>query len=226
MDLARDLAQKGCPGQTLVIAARQTSGRGRFERLWHSASGGLYFTMVLRPVLRADSATLVLFAASVSLARSIRSLCNVQATIKWPNDILAGERKLAGMLSEMQADGDCIRYVNIGIGLNVNNDPSAVFPNSVSLCSLTGKKIPRRVILSRFLDDFEKKSPNMDREEIMARWRELSSTLNKRVRMVIQEKTLEGLAVDIDGQGRLVLKLSDGSHEHVAFGDCFHQELF
>ena len=128
MDLARDLARKNCPDFTVVIAGRQTKGRGRLERRWLSDDGGLYFTMVLRPVIPVQLSFKVNFLASLTLARVIRKMLQVDARVKWPNDILVGDRKVSGMLSELEADGDRRFFICVGMGINVNNDPSRAEP--------------------------------------------------------------------------------------------------
>ena len=124
MAIARQLARDGCPEFTVVTADRQTSGRGRLGRVWHSRPGGLYFTIVLRPALPAPLSSLTTFAAGLTWARLLKEEYGIDTGLKWPNDLLVGERKLSGMLSEMEAQGEWVTFVNIGIGINVNNDPT------------------------------------------------------------------------------------------------------
>ena len=126
MDLAKDLARKGCPAFTTVVAGRQTQGRGRLRRVWSSEEGGLYFTVVLRPRIPVRWSSRVNFLASLTLASILRQGYGVDAGLKWPNDILVGGRKLCGLLSEMESEGEQVNFINVGIGLNVNNDPPEV----------------------------------------------------------------------------------------------------
>ena len=100
MDIAKDLARKNCPDLTVVIAGRQTKGRGRLKRRWLSDDGGLYFTMVLRPSISVQWSFRVNFLASLTLARVIREMLQIDAKVKWPNDILVDDLKISGMLSE------------------------------------------------------------------------------------------------------------------------------
>ena len=139
MDTAKDLARKNCPDFTVVVAGRQTRGRGRLKRQWLSDDGGLYFTMVLRPDIPVLMSSRVNFLASLTLARVLRELFQIDAAVKWPNDILVDDHKISGMLSELEAETDRVLFISIGMGINVNNDPSEVEPGASSL-----KKIIRR----------------------------------------------------------------------------------
>jgi len=112
MDTAKDLARKNCPDLTVVVAGRQTQGRGRLQRQWRSDDGGLYFTMVLRPDLPVLLSSRVNFLASLTLARVLRELYRIDAAVKWPNDILVDGYKISGMLSELEAETDRILFIN------------------------------------------------------------------------------------------------------------------
>jgi BirA family transcriptional regulator, biotin operon repressor / biotin---[acetyl-CoA-carboxylase] ligase len=133
MDVARDLARKGADHLSVVIADRQIKGRGRLRRQWFSDSGGLYFTTIVRPVIAPAMSFKISFSASLALVRILRQLYRVDAKVKWPNDILVDDKKLSGMLSEMETEADLVSYINIGLGINVNNDPRMTEPNATSL---------------------------------------------------------------------------------------------
>jgi BirA family biotin operon repressor/biotin-[acetyl-CoA-carboxylase] ligase len=222
MDIARDLARKGCPDFSVVIAGQQKKGRGRLKRTWLSAPGGLYFTMVLRPRIPAVFSTRVNFAASMILARTLRRMFAVEAMVKWPNDILIDDLKLAGMLSEMEAEGEMVSFINIGLGINVNNDPTAVEPKAVSLRKVTGKTVSKQKLLAKYLDEFEAYLNTTDLEDAISEWKHYAVTLNRMVRVVTEREVLEGLAVDVDKDGGLLMELADGSSRRVIYGDCFH----
>lgn len=224
MDAARQLARDGCPQFTVVVAERQSNGRGRLQRTWYSSEGGLYFTTVLRPQLPLGLSFRVNFCASLVLARQLRQMFDIPATVKWPNDILVGTRKLCGMLSEMEAESDAVSFVNIGIGLNVNNDPTPDEPRAVSLKTLLGREVSRKDILRRFLDEFEHQVTHRIHEDVIPEWKTYTSTLNQQVRIVTVRETTEGLAVDVDDTGALVLKLADGSLKKIIYGDCFYRD--
>lgn len=222
MEIAKDLAQKGCPDFTVVIAGRQKKGRGRLKRVWISDDGGLYFTLVLRPRLPIVLSARVSFLASLTLARVLQQWCKIDAKVKWPNDILVQERKISGMLTELEAEADQVNFINIGIGINVNNDPSRSEPQASSIKKILGKSVSRRELLARFLDELETRMQHADLDGIVPEWKKYTLTLNRRVRIVTNRETSEGLAVDVDDNGALVLELDDGSLKKILYGDCFH----
>lgn len=223
MDMAKDLARKNCPDFTVVIAGRQTKGRGRLNRQWLSDDGGLYFTLVLRPNIPLPMSSRVNFLASLTLARVLRDMYQIEAAVKWPNDILVDDRKLSGMLSELEAEADRVFFINIGMGVNVNNDPTGVEPGAISLKNMLGREISRVRLLSRFLDEFEERLKNAEFENIISEWKQYTVTLQRQVRIVTQREVTEGLAVDVDENGALIVKLADGSFKKIIYGDCFHQ---
>jgi BirA family biotin operon repressor/biotin-[acetyl-CoA-carboxylase] ligase len=222
MEIAKDLAQKGCPDFTVVIAGRQKKGRGRLKRVWISDDGGLYFTLVLRPRLPIVLSARVSFLASLTLARVLQQWCKIDAKVKWPNDILVQERKISGMLTELEAEADQVNFINIGIGINVNNDPSRSEPQASSIKKILGKSVSRRELLARFLDELETRMQQADLEGVVSEWKKYTVTLNRKVRIVTNQETSEGLAVDVDDNGALVLELDDGSLKKILYGDCFH----
>ena len=223
MDTAKELARKDCPHLTVVIAGRQIKGRGRLKRHWLSDDGGLYFTMVLRPDIPVALSSRVNFLASLTLARVIREMFQIDAAVKWPNDILVDDRKVSGMLSELEAETDRVLFINIGMGINANNDPSGAEPAAASLKKITGREISRKILLARFLDEFEDGLNKVEFENVIAEWKKYTVTLNRRVKIVTHKETTEGLAVDVENDGGLILELADGSRKKIVYGDCFHQ---
>jgi len=223
MDMAKDLARKNCPDFSVVIAGRQTKGRGRLNRQWLSDDGGLYFTLVLRPNIPLPMSSRVNFLASLTLARVLRDMYQIEAAVKWPNDILVDDRKLSGMLSELEAEADRVFFINIGMGININNDPTGVEPGAISLKNMLGREISRVRLLSRFLDEFEDRLKNAEFENIISEWKQYTVTLQRQVRIVTQREVTEGLAVDVDENGALIVRLADGSIKKIIYGDCFHQ---
>lgn len=222
MEIAKDLARKGCPDFTVVIAGRQKKGRGRLNRAWISDAGGLYFTLVLRPRLPIVLSARVSFLTSLTLARVLQNWCKIDAKVKWPNDILVQERKISGMLTELEAEADQVNFINVGIGINVNNDPSRSEPRASSIKKILGQSVSRRELLSRFLDELETRMQQADLDGIVSEWKKYTVTLNRNVRIVTNRETYEGLAVDVDDNGALVLELGDGTLKKILYGDCFH----
>lgn len=222
MDKARELAKKETAHFSVVIAEHQTNGRGRLNRSWSSDEGGLWFTIILKPQLPPPLAYKVNFAASYCLSSTLNRHLGIETTVKWPNDILLGNKKLAGLLSEMETKGDMISFVNIGIGLNVNNHPEKNEPNAVSLCSILGRKTPRRIILSTFLDVFEEMLLNLDRINIIDLWKKRTSTIGKHVSLNTHDNVFHGFAKDVDDSGALIIVQEDGTEQRIIYGDCFH----
>ena len=226
MDIAREMARKGASHFSVVIAGRQTSGRGRLRRTWHSNDGGLYFTLILRPGIPLQWCFRVNFAASLALCRTVRRLTGLNAAVKWPNDILIDGKKLSGMLSEMEAEAEMVSFITVGIGINVNNDPTAYEPNACSLKQLLGKPVSRKEILARFLDELQAYLVESDEnlEKTIPEWKQLNCTLGRRVSVITPLDTSTGFALDIDSTGALILELPDGSHKKVLYGDCMNED--
>ena len=223
MDAAKELARKGCPDFTTVIAGQQTSGRGRLDRQWSSEKGGLYFTMVLRPDLPPVLSFRVGFLASLTLARILNEMFGINVRVKWPNDLLVDECKICGILSELEAEADRVTFINIGIGLNVNNNPPPIEPAATSLKTILGGRVSQNEILSRYLDSFEAQMQATAYDDVIERWKQFTVTLNRHVRVVTTREVYTGKAVDVDDTGALILKCSDGSLKTIRYGDCFHQ---
>ena len=224
MDEAMRLARKGCPDFSVVVAQRQTRGRGRMQRSWVSDEGGLYFTVVVRPDIPLMRSGLVNLAAAVDMARVLRSKFGINAGLKWPNDILVDKRKICGILTQIEGEGDQIAHMNIGVGLNVNNSPDNQEPSAVSLKSLLGRSVPRRDLLVAFLDAFEQCLSTFDAALAIKAWKSSNVTLGRKVRVATFKETVVGTALDVDTHGGLIVQLADGSRQTVVHGDCFIAE--
>lgn len=224
MDTAKELARKGAPHLSLVLAERQTDGRGRLNREWHSQTGGLWCTLILRPTIPFAYTYQLNFAACVALVETIREETGIRAAVKWPNDILAGRKKIAGLLSEMETHGDMLSFLNIGIGLNVNNDPPQTVENASSIRSLTCRGVLRQKLVSGFLDRFEDLYNQIPGIDIITMWKAHTSTIGARVAIETHNTRFEGIAVDIDSTGALIINADDGNTKKVIYGDCFYKE--
>ena len=223
MDTARELARGGCPDFTVVIAGLQTGGRGRLQRLWDSQDGGLYFTLVIRPEIPPTWSYRYNFAASLVLARTIREQLDIAVDVKWPNDLLIDEKKVSGMLSEMEAEADQVAFINICLGLNVNNTIAADVPNAVSLQQVFGQPVSRKDLLGTFLDNYSQYISNGHLETVIADWKQYTVTLGRDVTIETLRETISGKAVDVDDSGGLVVRLDSGDLKNVVYGDCFHR---
>lgn len=227
MDKARRLAKEDAPHLSFVIAENQTASRGRLNRQWFSSKGGLWFTIILKPQIPPVMAYIFNFAASLCLAQTLRSLYKLDVTVKWPNDLLLNGKKLVGVLSEMETRGDMVQFVNIGIGINVNNTPEKYEPKAVSIAGALDKTVSRRQILETFIPQFTQCIENPDAATIISQWKKMTSTIGTNVRIETLGDTFEGRAVDVDESGALIIETratESGRLEKkkIIFGDCFH----
>lgn len=222
MDKARELARKGVPNLTCVLAEHQTKGRGRLNREWESGPGGLWVTLILTPDIPAALAYLYNFAASLSLSVALESLFGLDVRVKWPNDLLLQGKKLAGLLSEMETRADMIRYLLVGIGINVNNDPSSTSFEAISISRALGRTVSRKQILTQFMEQFTDRTRHLDVTGIMTAWKQRTSTIGTRVRVETRHQIIEGLATDVDEAGTLWVKDADNQTHAIIYGDCFH----
>ena len=226
MNLAMQLGMQGSPNGTLVLAESQTRGRGRLGRNWFSPKyKGIYLSLILRPdILPAASPILTLLSA-VSICEAIKEVVHLDAQIKWPNDIIMHNKKLAGILTEMNAEVDKVNFVVIGIGLNVNNDKKSLIAQSTSLKEQKGEQVQRILLLQELLRRIEKNFNLLEtkgNQSIIDKWRNFSLTLGKRVKIYCQDKHLEGQAVDIDKDGGLLIRKDSGIIQKVMSGDVVH----
>ncbi len=225
-DEALRLARAGAPHGALVIAEAQTAGRGRRGRSWLSpAAGNLYLSLVLRPNLQPQRAPELVPVVAVAAAETLRAL-GVEAGIKWPNDLLIAGRKVAGILTELSAGSERILFVVVGVGLNANGTeadlPEELRPIATSVREALGREITRADLVADFLGRLEHW---LDRHEaagfevVRERYRQLSATLGRRVRLIDAEGEVEGIAEDIDEAGALLLRRDDGTLERARTGD-------
>jgi len=222
MDVAKELARRGAEGGTIVVAESQSRGRGRLSREWLSPEGGIYFTVILRPKISPIYAPRINLMASVAVAKTIRKLFGLRAELKWPNDVLIEERKVCGILAEMEAETDVINFVDLGIGINANYSISQFGKRATSLEDVVGKEISRKEFLSSVLKEIAKQQALLTKGDLLEEWKKLSATLNKNVKIVVPGEEVIGRAVDIDISGALIIKDRDGPLRTVVAGDCIH----
>lgn len=217
--IAHDEEQNGALDGTVVIAEEQTAGRGRMARPWSSVAGqGVWMSIITRPTLTPQQAPQMTLVAAVAVTRAIEELTGIEATIKWPNDILIDGKKVTGILTELQADPDQVKAVILGIGMNVNQDPED-FPEELqsiatSLKIITGKPIDRAQLIAKIFSFLEVYTTMYEKHgfgPIKLLWEGYSNTTGKRIRAVMLNETITGTAIGISDEGVLELKLDDGS---------------
>ena len=221
-DKAKEFSKKRL-SNIVIVAEKQTKGKGRFNRKWISGLGGLYMTIVLKEkdLEKAKYLTLI---SSVAVAKSIIKLTNLKAKVKWPNDVLVNDKKICGILTETISGKE--NYALVGIGLNVNQStfPKSIKKNSTSLRIKTNKQHNINKILKIIISNFNslyKYYKNKNYKKIIDIWKKYSHTLGKKVKVKTLSNVYIGEAVDIDKNCNLILKLNNGEFKKIVEGDIF-----
>ena len=222
MDVARELAVRGAEEGTIVLAEAQAHGRGRLSREWLSPKGGIYFTLILRPRINPAYAPRINLMASVAVATTIRKLFELNAELKWPNDVLIAGRKVCGILAEMDAEMDVVNFVNVGIGINANTSIPQFEKTATSLKDALGREISRKEFFSALLVEIKRRQALLMEADLLEEWKKFSATLNKDVRIVAPGEVIVGRAIDIDTTGALIVEEKNGSLKKAMAGDCIH----
>lgn len=214
---ASELARQGCPEGAVVVAEGQTAGRGRVRRRWFSAPGGLALSVVLRPEIQPSQAALFTLLAGVSCASSIIRMTGLEPALKWPNDVMLGHRKVAGILAEMSGQPDRIDFLILGLGININTPfeawPEELKETATSLRQATGTMISPVRMIQDLLGQLECDYADFNRgglDRLLDRWRAVSSTLGRQVTVHRPDEDIPGLARDIDHQGALIVETESG----------------
>ncbi|HWP97998.1 MAG TPA: biotin--[acetyl-CoA-carboxylase] ligase [Syntrophomonadaceae bacterium] len=224
---ARDLAAAGYPEGTVVVAEKQSAGRGRRGRNWYSpASQGIYLSMIMRPVLPLNEISRISLVIAVAVAETLEAELNMPARIKWPNDILVNGKKIVGILTEAVTDMDGVEYIVTGIGININNQGSD-FPDQFrtpATSVLAEKNVPvsRIKVLQGLLARLELLYFQFLKDgfgPILAKGRSLSMVIGQEVRLDTVNGFLEGQAVDIDDNGFLQVRDRQGAVHRVMSGE-------
>lgn len=217
---AKNLAAAGAPEGTVVVAERQSAGRGRLGRRWTSPAGkGLLFSVVLRPPVDMADVHLLTIAAATAACDAIEALARVSLRIKWPNDLLIDDRKVGGILLEVAGEQDAIDWVVVGIGLNVNTEyselPVALRRTAVSLKTASGKPVDRSDLLARLLLSLEERYTDAVRngfDQVLHDFRERDYLARRSVSVQTRRGPVAGLALGIDEKGALLVQLP---HRHI-----------
>jgi BirA family biotin operon repressor/biotin-[acetyl-CoA-carboxylase] ligase len=213
-----DEARAGAPGGVVVVADHQTAGRGRFDRRWEAPPGSsLLVSVLLRPAPVGERSHRAVMAAALALADAVEAVAGFAPGIKWPNDLVVGDRKLAGLLAERVGDA-----LVVGAGCNVEWEsfPPELTPIATACNLEAGHRVDREALLDEFL---ARLATALDELELVpVRYRARLATLRQRVRVERAHDTLEGVAVDVTDDGVLVVR-DDTGHEHaITAGDVVH----
>ncbi len=224
--VALELGHAGEPEGAVVLAEEQTAGRGRAGRTWSSErAAGIYVTLLLRPKLAPVQAPLLTMMAGLSAHTAVEAVTGLAVDLKWPNDLVIGGKKVGGILTEMHAEPGQVRFVIVGIGLNVNQEkfPGELASIATSLRLETGKPQSRLELLVRLLREFESDYNRMSREgvaSVVKRFEVISSYAHgKRVRVTNGTESYLGTTAGLGPEGLLQVERDDGRVVTVIAGD-------
>ena len=226
-DVIERLAADGVREGVVVFAESQSMGRGRLGREWISPAGkGIWFSVLLRPNLRPIEATQLTVAAATAVARAIESETRLMPQVKWPNDILLGSRKVAGILTELSAEVDRVKHLILGVGLDANFEeadfPERVRATATSLRMELGHPVDRAGLAVAMLTELERdyariRSGRFD--SIATEWEALCTTLGRQVSVRVGDRVLHGRAESLASDGALLLRTQHGHLERITGGD-------
>jgi BirA family transcriptional regulator, biotin operon repressor / biotin---[acetyl-CoA-carboxylase] ligase len=224
-DTAKTLGVRGVAEGALVVAETQTAGRGRLGRHWVSPPGtGIYASLLLRPPLPPQELPQITLSTAVAMVRALTRAAGVTPGIKWPNDLILKGKKLGGILTEMETESDQIRYLVVGLGLNVNTSdfPPELADTATSLLLAEGRPFSRVLLLRAWLEEFEALYARFLAHgfpEILEEWKRHSVTLGKCVAVRQGQRHIEGLALEVGDDGALLLETARGEVVRVTSGE-------
>ncbi|HEY91511.1 MAG TPA: biotin--[acetyl-CoA-carboxylase] ligase [Dehalococcoidia bacterium] len=226
METARQEALNGAPEGTVVITDEQTAARGRLKRTWLTPQGNIALSVVLYPAR--PNLHSVVMVASLAVARAIETVTGLKPVLKWPNDVMLNNKKVCGILVEVSVLPGTVNFAVVGIGINVNLDPSdfpEILPIATSLSHELGQEVSRLEIVRCLLREMERLYLiSMESNAVYEQWRDRLVTLGKEVRVTSGTSTREGIAESVDPDGALLLRLPDGSLDRVLAGDVTLRE--
>ena len=216
-NFAQNIAVDKKENGTIIIAEKQTSGRGRLDRKWTSPKGGIWFSLIIHPKFDVSSSTLIPILSAVALSKSIKSVLDIETEVKWPNDITMNGKKVAGVLVDASFQTNSIDYLILGIGINFDIDTKKLekrltkTPNFYGIDSLRGKedKTPPKKLLKEFLLQFEKNLFQLDKGEkskIIKEWTKRAAGIGKKITINTSNGKISGISQGIDNDGALKIK--------------------
>ena len=216
-NFAQQIASDKKENGTIIIAEKQTTGRGRLNRKWTSPKGGMWFSLIIHPKFDVSSSTLIPILSAVALSKSIKTVLGIKTEVKWPNDITMNGKKVAGMLVDASFQANNIDYLILGIGINFDIDAKKLekrlskTPNFYGVNSLRRKddKTPPKVLLKEFLLQFEKNLSQLDngkKSKIVKEWTRRAIGIGKKMTINTSNGKISGISQGIDNDGALKIK--------------------
>ena len=228
---AKALAAAGAPHGTVLMAGKQTGGRGRMGRTFQSPEGaGVYLSVILRPGCEPAKLMHLTCAAGVAMVEAVEGVCGIRPQVKWINDLVVGGKKLGGILTEMSLDKGMVDYAIIGIGINClqTEFPPEIADLATSLSAAAGREIPPELLAAAMVDALWRMSLVLfsEKKQIMDAYRANCITLGKDIRVLRADSVRPGKAIDLDEDGGLLVEFPDGSRETVASGEVSVRGLY
>ncbi len=229
---AKRVGENDAVNGTLVVTERQTAGRGRRGKSWVSPEGNCYFSILLRPDIPADCASMITLITAMGLVKAIREVGHLETMIKWPNDVIANGKKICGVLTESSTDLEYINYAVVGIGINTNqiDFPKEIREMASSIRQETGEKMDRAKLLCAFLKEFEGYYEIfLENQNLSALKEEYNSLLvnrGKEVKIVEKDRERILLAMGIDDRGGLIVTDNQGNQETIISGEVSVRGLY
>lgn len=223
--LARSMASDGAPHGTVIVANRQTGGRGRLGRSFHSPAGtGIYMSVILRPACRPEALMHLTCAAAVAMCDVVEASAGFRPGIKWTNDLVYNRRKLGGILTELSLTPGTQEVASavVGVGINVGQS-EADFPGDIrdfagSLSMMAGMGVSRSAVAAAMITAFSQMDLD-EKQAMLARYREDCVTVGQDISLMRGDSVFHGRALDVDDTGALVVQFSDGSIRAVNSGE-------
>ncbi len=223
---AKRLGEEGAPEGTLVVAERQTAGKGRRGRTWSSPAGtSIYMSFLLRPNIPPRCAPMVTLIAGLAGAKAVNQVTGLNARIKWPNDLVVNGKKICGILTEMSAEMEGIHYIVTGIGINVNQKefPEEIRDKATSLLLEGGRCFNRSQLIAGVMEWFEpyveRFLETKDLSLLKEDYEEMLANLNQEVQVLDPAGEYHGVCQGIDKDGQLLVERGDGSLSRVQSGE-------
>ena len=229
---AKRLGEEDAENGTVVIAEQQTAGKGRRGKTWVSPLGNCYFTVLLRPDVHADRASMITLISALALAQAVEKVMDLETMIKWPNDVIANGKKLCGILTESSSDLEYINYVVVGIGVNCNQTefPEEIREIASSICLETGRTVDRTRLLAEFFNCFEVCYETfLETEDLQGLVEDYNARLinrGKEVKIVEKEQETVLKAIGVDQHGGLIVEDAEGKRRSIISGEVSVRGLY
>lgn len=231
-DYLKELGSKGCESGTLAAAREQTKGKGRLGRAWQSNKDDcIAFSFLLRPDIEPGEISGITPLSGLAVCKAIRDYANIDCKIKWPNDIIVGNKKLVGILTELSAEFHTVEYTVTGIGINVEQEqfPKEIAHKATSIFLETGKHVDCNELLALAVEYLEKELLTNDlrlTEKALEEYTALCATIGRNVSFFKNSQQISGTAEKIDGKGEIVVRLEDGTLYTVNSGEVTVQGIY